>query len=875
MATHEVPNDGARRNIRTTLSVAAGLLGTLVLVDPLTPIVSAAVDPTTATVTGVVYADENGNGDQDADEEGIENVSVSDGATLTQTDETGRYSISTDVTRRITDLVFVSQPAGYTVGKDEYSTARFYRDLGQLTEGTEQTADFALLPDQQSRANSFTFANIADPHANPGNPLRSAAAWKAQMTEINSTSQNLGFVQVSGDLTDRATDAEFENYRAGTATSRVPVWPAVGNHEYFYGGAATYPARIDNYRRYVGPEWYSFDYGNRHFVVLENNGQAPFEEQFSWLRQDLAANARGKKVVVLTHQPMNVPFGSPSQYDQYGDLLEQYRTELVLVGHEHSNDPDNDPDWVEGAKHVQTNSSSYTIDHSPRGFRYVQMQGEDFANPFRQYGIDQGLTINLPTPGTTVAAAALDEIQVSAYDTSEEVRRARYRIDGGDWRLLKQSGKFTWFAELTGARPGKGEHTLDVEVTDTSGATWTESAGFTVTNDAPVPPKPGADWAQHHGDERHSGVSTDSVDPANLALSWSHRTAGSFLTGSPVVADGVVYAATRDEDGAGHATVRAVNFETGETMWEYKTKISVHGSIAVADGVVYAQDLRSNLYALDAANGRLLWQRSPEGSQNPDVNQRTYGYYGVTAAEGKVFWTHQDRLGSGSRGSISALDSKTGKTLWESPMTGSTMSDGTPVVADGRVYVGNQTADRMLAYDAGTGKQLWQSANTLGGWQDGIPTAADGRVFIGANNALVARDAETGKDLWTYRSRGTSNIPGNATPASAAVVDGTVYMGFPDGNVTALDAETGSVVWSRLLPGRLDFGGVHSSPAVSGDTLYVGSNNGSAYALDRATGEITWEREIGAWVSAGPAISGNTVIFGSWDGNLYAFTPQD
>lgn len=872
MATNEVPNPGAGRKLRITLSVTAALLGALVLVDPLTPDVSSAADPTTATVTGVVFSDDNGNGSQDADEEGIENVSVSDGATLTQTDESGRYSITTDVARRVTDLVFVSQPAGYTVGKDAYSTARFYRDLGQLADGATETADFALAPDPKSRANSFTFANIADPHANPGNPLRSAAAWKEQVAEINSTSQDLGFVQVSGDLTDRATDAEFKSYREGTSASRVPVWPAVGNHEYFYGGAATYQARIDNYRRYVGPEWYSFDYGNRHFVVLENNGQAPFDEQFTWLRQDLAANARGMKVVVLTHQPMNVPFGSPSEYDQYGDLLEQYQTELVLVGHEHSNDPDTDPAWVEGAKHVQTNSSSYTIDHSPRGFRYVQMQGEDFANPFRQYGIDQGLTINLPEPGNAVPAAAVDEVQVSAYDTSEEVRRARYRIDGGDWRLLSPSGKFTWFAELAGARPGPGEHTVEVEATDATGATWTESSAFTVTNDAPVAPEAGADWAQHHGDERHSGVSPDAVDPTDLALSWSHRTPGSFLTGSPVVADGVVYAATRDEDGEGRATVRAVDFRTGETLWEYRTKISVHGSIAVADGVVYAQDLRSTLYALDSASGRLLWQRSPEGSQDPAVNQRTYGYYGVTTADGKVFWTHQDRLGSGSRGSISALDPKTGKTLWESPMTGSTMSDGTPVVAGGRVYVGNQTADRMLAYDVSTGEQLWQSANTLGGWQDGVPTVADGRVFIGANNALVARDAQTGQDLWTYRSPGVSNIPGNATPASAAVVGGTVYMGFPDGNVTALDAQTGSPLWTRQLPGRLDFGGVHSSPAVSGDTVYVGSNNGSAYALDRTTGEVVWEREIGAWVSAGPAISGNTVIFGSWDGNLYAFT---
>lgn len=875
MATTQALSDGARRKFRTALVAVAALLASLVLIDPLAPVVSQAVDPSTATVTGTVFADRNGNGTQDEDEEGIEDVTVSDGVSLVRTDDRGGYAITTDVDRRITDLVFLSQPAGYSVGKDAHSTPRFYRDLGQLADDAEATADFALTPDPESRGDDFTFANIADPHANPGNPLRSADAWKGQMAEISSTAQNLGFVQVSGDLTDRATDAEFENYRAGTAVSKVPVWPAVGNHEYFYGGAATYQARIDNYRRYVGPEWYSFGYGNRHFVVLENNGQAPFQEQFEWLRRDLAANAEGKRVVVLTHQPMNVPFGSPSQYDALGDLLEQYGTELVLVGHEHSNDPDTDPDWVEGAKHVQTNSSSYTIDHSPRGFRYVQMRGASFGNPFREYGLEKSLTVSLPSPGGEVPRTSLKEVQVNAYDTSDVVQQVRYRVDGGAWKPLQASGSFTWFAPWTGATPTTGPHTLDVEARDASGATWTESAVFTVTDGTPTPPKAGADWAQHHGDAQHSGVSPDEVDPANLRLAWSHRTPGTFLTGSPVVADGVVYAATRDEDGEGRSTVRAVDFRTGRTLWEHRTRISVHGTIAVSDGAVYAQDLRSNLYALDADSGALLWRREPAASQDPAVNQRTYGYYGVTAAQGKVFWTHQDRLGTASRGSLSALDPKTGKTLWESPMTGSTMSDGTPVVADGRVYVGNETADRMLAYDVGTGERLWQSTSTLGGWQDGIPTFADGRVFIGSNNRMVARDAVTGQNLWTYRSPGTSNIPGNATPASAAVADGTVYMGFPDGNVTALDAASGQVLWTRLLPGKLDFGGVHSSPAVSGGTVYVGSNNGFAYALDRTTGEVLWEREVGAWVSAGPAVSGNTVVFGAWDGNLYAFTEQD
>ena len=64
------------------------------------------------------------------------------------------------------------------------------------------------------------------------------------------------------------------------------MWPAVGNHEYAAG--ATYADRIDNYRKHVGPEWYSFDYSDRHFLVLENNGAAPFAEQLEWVKADLA-----------------------------------------------------------------------------------------------------------------------------------------------------------------------------------------------------------------------------------------------------------------------------------------------------------------------------------------------------------------------------------------------------------------------------------------------------------------------------------------------------------------------------------------------------------------------------------------------------------
>ncbi len=832
------------------------VLASLVLVKAARPVIAEALDPQQAAVSGLVYEDRNGNDQRDAGERGVPGVSVTDGVTTVETDSAGRYRLEVDVARRITDLVFITKPAGYDVPTDQYKTPRFYRDLGQLADGAEAGADFALLPDPSGRSDDFTFANVADPHRN--------ANMASQMRQITETSKELAFVQVSGDLTDNATDAEFMQYKTGTTASRLPVWPAVGNHEYFNAGPSTYEARIDNYRRHVGPEWYSFDHGKRHFLVLENNGAAPIEEQREWMEADLEEHARGKRVVVLMHMPMNVPFGSPSAYDDYAGVLEQYDTELVLVGHEHSNDVD-DSTWVKGARHIQTNSSSYTIDHSPRGFRYVTMKGPRFSNPFRMYGVERSLAVTSPAPGAELAD--LDEVQVSAYHTSERVKGVYYRLDGrGRWHSLKPSGDFTWYGDIDDDR---GSHEIEVVAVDESGARWSETSTFSVRRGRAPRIEPGADWAQFHGDQRHSGAAADVLEP-DLQLAWTHRTRGVLLTGSPVIADGVAYAGVRDENGTERGGVHAVELDSGRKRWEFDVPSSVHGTPAVSGSTVLIPSLRGTLYAVSGRTGRLRWKREPEPG-TPPVNQRSYSYYSPAVADGTVYWPHQTRSGKASRGLLSALDVRTGAVQWESPMTGATMSDGTPAVADGRVYVGNETADRVIAYDAATGAQLWTATARLGGWQDASPTAVGGRVFIGSNNRVIARDAATGADLWQHQSPDASWIPQNATPSAPAVVGNTLYMGFPNGRVTALDVASGAVVWSVRLPGQAYLGGVLSPPAVSGDTVYVGANNGHLYGLDRATGAEKWKFEIGSWVASGPAISGNALLAGAWDGNLYAF----
>ncbi|MFE7244647.1 PQQ-binding-like beta-propeller repeat protein [Streptomyces sp. NPDC057580] len=854
--------------MRVVLYVTTLGLATSVVAGPLTSYVATAIDPPEATVSGVVYVDANGDGARNDGEAGLAGVRVSDGVVATTTAADGTYSLTISTDRRTTDIVWASQPRGYRFGLDQFKEPRFWANLGQLGDGATPAADFALERDRISDGDNFSWANIADPHVNAQLP--------DQIREINSTGTDLRFIAVSGDLTNNASQAQFSTYRNGTAQSNVGVWPAVGNHE--YGSGSAYAARIENYRTNVGPEWYSFNYGNRHFVVLENNGSAPFDEQLQWLKDDLAAGVpldddptNDIEVVVLTHQPMNVPFGSPSTYDAFGDVLEKYKAQLILVGHEHSNHVENDSAFASTAKHIQTVSSSYTIDNAPRGFRYIHMAGSGFENPFRMYGENEHLTIVSPAPGSKVPAAGFPGIQVNAYDTGDEVKSARYRIDGkGVWRPLRATGEFTWQNNLPENLQTAGKHSIEVTITDQAGKVWTKSAEFTLTKESALAPVADGDWTQHHGDAAHSGIAP--AQEPGRRLAWSYRTPGTFLTGSPVIHDGVVYAGTRDENGDGNSRIHAVSLKSGKKLWDFEVPQSIHGSLAYGDGLVYAPTLGSELYAVDATTGELRWKAVPEKAPAPN-NQRTYGYYSPAVSGHTVLWPYQTRYGIGSQGVLKALDTKTGKEIWASPMSGSQMSDGTPAVMDGTVYVGNQTADRVLAYDLETGERKWTGTESLGSWQDGVPTAAEGKVFIGANNGIAARDARTGKTLWTYKSPHTSLVSSGSTPSAAAVKDGVVYMGFPTGAVVALDAETGNVIWDRVLPGDIYHGGVMSSPVVAGDTVFVGSNNGRFYALAADTGQQLWNHEIGTWVGAGPAVSGNTVVAGSWDGNLYAYVP--
>lgn len=108
---------------------------------------------------------------------------------------------------------------------------------------------------------------------------------------------------------------------------------------------------------------------------------------------------------------------------------------------------------------------------------------------------------------------------------------------------------------------------------------------------------------------------------------------------------------------------------------------------------------------------------------------------------------------------------------------------------------------------------------------------------------------------------------------SAGVVSGdTLFIGTMDGELRALDIESGERVWAFELRGEPENRAIYGTPAIDGDRLFIGGYDGQMYALDLNGAEV-WEREVGdgSNIVGGPAVAGDKVLIGSSDGNLYAF----
>jgi outer membrane protein assembly factor BamB len=372
------------------------------------------------------------------------------------------------------------------------------------------------------------------------------------------------------------------------------------------------------------------------------------------------------------------------------------------------------------------------------------------------------------------------------------------------------------------------------------------------------------DWTHFRFDPAHHGVNPNEtiLSPANvgnLTVKWRTNIGGGCFASASVV-DGKLYTA---DTGSANGKLHALDAVTGQVLWTFPSD-ALPGDHAwtsppVANGVVYFGVNRPIpvVYAVNATTGQEIWHHT-----GPTANIVS----SPALESGRLYVAFTD-------GTIRALDAANGQVIWSVNHPGGAYSS--PAVADGRLYIAIHNRG-LLALNTNTGSQLWLAP--MPGPQWSSPAVEDGRVFVGSRDdqKLYAFDAVTGNTLWTF----TTN---DWVQTSPAVANGVVYIGNNAGNVYALNAQSGVLIWqTAFAPGFASL----SSPTLANGVIYIASGiddsatqfDGKLYALNATTGQVLFsdfvsENDEGEsrWVNASPTVDNGVVYIPNYgDGTVAA-----
>ena len=438
------------------------------------------------------------------------------------------------------------------------------------------------------------------------------------------------------------------------------------------------------------------------------------------------------------------------------------------------------------------------------------------------------------------------------------------------------------------------------------------------------------DWLLHgrtYDNQRYSPlqqITADNVRSLVPVALVQTGMAASFET-TPIVVNGVMYLTTPVVNRK--MLILAVNAATGERLWEVTYNLGpfqvccgpVNRGVAVGYGKVYVVTLDDHLVALDAADGRTLWDSTIVDSQNgysETLAPQIYdGLIIVGSAGGE--WA--------LRGFVAAYDANTGRQRWrwhstdpksysgDSWRTGGAMPWTTPAIdpqlglvifstgnpnpdLDGTSRRGdNLYSDSMVALDVQTGRLKWYYQEVKHDVWDYDAVSNVVLVDVHRRGATIPAAAEAGKVGWVFIvDRRTGKLIRKSDPY--VMMSKNMFSTPTRAGVVMLPGANGGAEWSppayspqthylyilamnqlmrfttkpaTTVPGLIRLGSAFTNVAPGG------IQNGPFVALDVETGKIAWQYTAPQPLIGGAlATAGNLVFMGEGNGWLDAFNAK-
>src|ERR1700738_2245939 len=417
-------------------------------------------------------------------------------------------------------------------------------------------------------------------------------------------------------------------------------------------------------------------------------------------------------------------------------------------------------------------------------------------------------------------------------------------------------------------------------------------------------------------------------------------------------------------------SISPANVSTLTPKWVFTTGGDVSATPTVDGNAVYFPDWGGTLFAVEKDTGRLIWSHkiSEYDGVTGAISRVSPAVDGNQVIIGDILSGNKVHNGA----NVMAVDRESGTLRWMTHVDDhpAAIITGSPVVFDGVVYIGVSSSEEglalnpaypcctfrgsIVALDAKTGQMLWktfdmpENGDQPGGYSGGAiwqPPAIDpkrGTLFVGTGNnytapadveacqnanptancaaaddffdTALALDLKTGQIKWAKRLQGidtftatcgfgaarppsgNTNCPVPSSPdfdfggAGPNLVGNIVGYGQKSGIYWALNPDYGNIVWATLVGPGSSLGGIEWGTATDGKRIYVAIANrfqlpytlapsgqkitwGAWSALDVTTGKILWQTAdptSGAIDRGSISVANGVMYAGSNSGQMYA-----
>jgi polyvinyl alcohol dehydrogenase (cytochrome) len=406
-----------------------------------------------------------------------------------------------------------------------------------------------------------------------------------------------------------------------------------------------------------------------------------------------------------------------------------------------------------------------------------------------------------------------------------------------------------------------------------------------------------------------------SADVPRLKVKWAMTYIGGRY-GQPTIVGGRLFLTSSS------GKLYSLDAKTGCLRWRFDAGAGVRATVVIgrlpgaspSGYAAYFGDFQRNVYALDAASGKLIWKVNVEKHPRGVLTGAPVLYKGRLYVPLSSWEEAAGGVGvygcCSARGGVAALDAKNGKLIWktyaieQTPAPNGKNSSGTQMYGPagaavwssptidakrGVLYVGTGdsytdvkegSSDSIIAMDLASGKIRWKNQ----------VTEADSFLMgCGPRRAAANCPTKVGPDHDFGSSPILVTLPNGKDIILAGQKSGTAFGMDPDGG--------GKTLWRNKIGGGGALGGIEWGMASDGKRLYVAnadpgvpeSRGGKPglFALDPATGKLLWYTAAPkvkcGWAggrcinaqSAAPTVIPGMVLSTTSDGHLRAYAPAD